>query len=94
MGGPAWLGRTNRSVAGRSTQSSISAAANVSDVRTNGAHDLDASVFNYFTLGGERILRLKIFSYNVTNSVQFGYPNVFWNPSPMPANMSGFGDHL
>jgi hypothetical protein len=66
----------------------------VSDVRTNGAHDLDASVFNNFTLGGERILRLEISSYNVTNSVQFGYPNVFWNPSPTPANTSGFGDHI
>ena len=63
----------------------------LSDVRTNGAHDLDASVFKNFTLGAQRVLRLEISSYNVTNSVQFGYPSVFWNPSPTPANMSGFG---
>lgn len=63
----------------------------LSDVRTNGAHDLDASIFKNFTLGSERVLRLELSSYNVTNSVQFGYPNVFWNPNPTPANMSGFG---
>ncbi|MGO8720477.1 MAG: carboxypeptidase regulatory-like domain-containing protein [Acidobacteriaceae bacterium] len=63
----------------------------LSDVRTNGAHDLDASIFKNFALGGERVLRFEVSSYNVTNSVQFGYPNVFWNPSPTPANMSGFG---
>jgi hypothetical protein len=67
------------------------APAFLSHVRTNGAHDLDASVFKNFTLGGDRVLRLELSSYNVTNSVQFGYPNVFWNPNPTPANMSGFG---
>jgi hypothetical protein len=36
-------------------------------------------------------LRLEVSSYNVTNSVQFGYPNVFWNPSPTADNMAGFG---
>lgn len=63
----------------------------LSDVRTNGAHDLDASIFKNFHMGSDRVLRLEVSSYNVTNSVQFGYPNVFWNPSPTPANMSGFG---
>jgi hypothetical protein len=63
----------------------------LSSVRTNGAHDLDASIFKNFPFGGERVLRLEVSSYNVTNSAQFGYPNVFWNPSPTSANMSGFG---
>jgi hypothetical protein len=30
-------------------------------------------------------------SYNITNSVQLGYPSVFWNPSPTPDNMATFG---
>lgn len=33
----------------------------------------------------------RISSYNAMNSVQFGYPSAFWNPSPTAANMSGFG---
>jgi hypothetical protein len=63
----------------------------LSDVRTNGAHDLDASLFKMVDLGQGRVLRLEVSAYNVTNSVQFGYPNVFWNPSPTAANMAGFG---
>jgi hypothetical protein len=62
-----------------------------SDVRTNGAHDLDASIFKNFTLGGERVLQFSVYSYNITNSVEFGYPNVFWYPTPTTANMTGFG---
>ena len=67
------------------------APATLGSVRTDGAHDLDVSLFKNLTLGGERNLRLEVSSYNVTNSVQFGYPNVFWNPSPTADNMSGFG---
>jgi hypothetical protein len=63
----------------------------LSDVRTNGAHDLDASIYKNFNLRGDQVLRLEVSSYNVTNSVQFGYPSVFWNPEPTPDNMSGFG---
>ncbi|MGA7521738.1 MAG: carboxypeptidase regulatory-like domain-containing protein [Acidobacteriaceae bacterium] len=63
----------------------------LSDVRTNGAHDLDLSLYKNFRLGEGRNLRLEVSSYNLTNSVQFGYPSVFWNPSPNSANMSGFG---
>ena len=63
----------------------------LSDVRTNGAHDLDLSLYKNVGLGEGRTLRLEISSYNLTNSVQFGYPSVFWNPSPTSANMSGFG---
>lgn len=61
------------------------------NVRTNGAHNLDASIFKNFTMGGQRSLRLEVSTYNATNSVQYGYPNVFWNPNPTAVNMSGFG---
>lgn len=70
-----------------------SAPAYLSSVRTDGAHDLDLSVYKNFTLGGERNLRIEVSSYNVTNSVQFGYPNVFWNQGAAgdPGLMAGFG---
>ena len=31
--------------------------------------------------------------YNVTNTVQYGYPNVFWNPAAVqdPTVLDGFG---
>jgi len=67
------------------------APAFLSHVRTDGAHDLDVSLYKNLSLGGERTLRLEVSSYNVTNSVQFGYPNVLWNPSPTADNMAGFG---
>jgi hypothetical protein len=67
------------------------APAFLSHVRMNGAHDLDLSVYKDFHLGEHRNLRFEVHSYNVTNSVQFGSPNVFWNPSPTPENMAGFG---
>ena len=65
----------------------------LSNVRTDGAHDLDVSLFKSFSLGGERDLRLDVSSYNVTNSVQFGYPSVFWNPAVQsdPSVLTGFG---
>jgi hypothetical protein len=67
------------------------APAFLSSVRTDGAHDLDVSLYKNFAMPGERNLRFEISSYNVTNSVQMGYPNVFWNPQPTPDNMAGFG---
>ena len=75
---------TSQFVAGKSSRF-------LSHVRTDGASNLDASLFKNVKLGGERNLRLEVSSYNVTNSVQFGYPSVFWRPSPTPANMAGFG---
>jgi hypothetical protein len=68
-----------------------SAPAYLSSVRTDGAHDLDLSVYKNFAMGGERNLRIEVSSYNVTNSVQYGYPNVFWNQDPTPEDMAGFG---
>ena len=69
------------------------APAYLSSVRTDGAHSLDASVYKTFKLGGDRALRLEMSAYNVANSVQFGYPNVFWNPSEVtdPTVMATFG---
>ncbi len=65
----------------------------LSNVRTDGAHDLDVSLYKSFTLGGDRSVRLEVSSYNVTNSVQFGYPSVFWNPAVQtdPTVLAGFG---
>ena len=68
------------------------APAFLSHVRTDGAADLDISLFKSFTLGKERSVRFEVSSYNITNSVQFGYPNVFWNPTPTTDNMAGFGE--
>jgi Carboxypeptidase regulatory-like domain len=67
------------------------AAAFLSHVRTDGAADLDVSLFKSFSIGKERNIRFEVSSYNITNSVQFGYPNVFWNPTPTTDNMAGFG---
>lgn len=69
------------------------APAFLSSVRTNGAHDLDVSLYKVFSFGAERNLRFEVSSYNVTNSEQFGYPNIFWNPQAEtnPSVMAGFG---
>jgi hypothetical protein len=61
------------------------------DVRTGGARDLDGSIYKTFTMTGEKSLRVEVTSYNLTNTPQFGYPNVFWNPTPTPDNMKAFG---
>jgi hypothetical protein len=69
------------------------APAFLSSIRTDGAHQLDLSLYKNFALGKERNIRLEIASYNVTNSVQYGYPSVFWNPDSVndPTVMAGFG---
>ena len=67
------------------------ASAFLAHVRTDGAADLDISLFKTVSLGKEKSLRFEVSSYNITNSVQMGYPSVFWNPSPTPDNMAGFG---
>jgi Carboxypeptidase regulatory-like domain len=66
-------------------------AAYLSNVRTDGAHQADVSLYKNFPMRGERNLRFEIAAYNVSNTVQLGYPAVFWNPQPSPANMAGFG---
>lgn len=67
------------------------APAYLANVRTDGAHDLDVSLYKNFKLPREMNLRFEVAAYNFTNSVQFGYPNVFWNPSPDTTTMAGFG---
>lgn len=69
------------------------APAYLSNVRTAGARDLDASIFKSFALPHANSLRLELAAYNVTNSVQFSYPAVFWNPQAAtnPSVMAGFG---
>jgi Carboxypeptidase regulatory-like domain/TonB dependent receptor len=67
------------------------APAFLSSVRTEGGRDLDVSLFKNFRFGENKKLQLQVSSYNVANYVQLGAPNIFWNPSPTPANMAGFG---
>jgi hypothetical protein len=69
------------------------APAFLSSVRTAGARDLDVSLYKVFPMGAERNLRFEISSYNVTNTEQFGYPNIFWNPQEQfdSTVMAGFG---
>ena len=51
------------------------------------------SLYKTFALPHENALRLEIAAFNVTNTVQFGSPNVFWNPSYAtdPSVLAGFG---
>jgi hypothetical protein len=62
-----------------STPSSLfvagTAPAYLDHVRTNGAHDLDLSVYKLFHFGKETNLRFEASAYNVTNSVQFAAPS-------------------
>lgn len=60
-------------------------------VRTDGGHNLDASTFKNFPFTERTNLQLEFAAYNLTNTPQLGYPRVFWNPRPTPANMAGFG---
>ncbi|MGH9466690.1 MAG: TonB-dependent receptor, partial [Terriglobales bacterium] len=51
-------------------------------VRTDGAHNLDLSIQKHFPFSESKDLSLQLAAYNFTNSVQYGYPNVFWNEGP------------
>jgi len=52
------------------------APAYLDHVRTRGARDLDLSIYKTFNFGETRALRFDVSSYNITNTAQFGYPNV------------------
>jgi hypothetical protein len=52
------------------------APAYLDHVRTMGARDLDISLYKAFPMGEKRNLRLEISSYNVTNTPQYGSPDV------------------
>jgi hypothetical protein len=64
----------------------------VSQLRTDGGRNLDASLFKNIKIGEHKNLQFQFAAYNVTNYVQLGYPSVFWNPTPTAANMAGFGE--
>jgi hypothetical protein len=80
------------------------APAFLDHVRTQGARNLDVSLYKSFSLGETKELRFDVSSYNVFNKAQFGYPSI---PSidsvnnaiqaaisagqPVPANPSNFG---
>jgi hypothetical protein len=68
------------------------ASAFLSHVRTNGAHDIDLTLLKNFPLGKNANVRFEISSFNITNSVQLGFPSVFWNENPTADNMAGFGE--
>jgi Carboxypeptidase regulatory-like domain len=52
------------------------APAYLDHVRTRGARDLDLSLYKTFALGEVRNLRFDVSAYNITNTPQYGYPNV------------------
>ena len=52
------------------------APAYLDNVRTRGARDLDLSIYKTFKLGETKALRFDVSAYNITNTAQFGYPNV------------------
>ncbi len=53
------------------------APAYLDHVRTRGARDLDLSIFKTFPIGETKALRFDVSSYNITNTPQYGYPNVY-----------------
>jgi Carboxypeptidase regulatory-like domain len=52
------------------------APAYLDHVRTRGARDLDLSAFKAFKIGDNKNLRFDVSSYNISNTPQYGYPNV------------------
>ncbi len=64
------------------------APAFLSSVRTDGGRDWDLSLAKNIRIAENKSLQLQVFAYNLTNYVQFGYPNVFWNPTASATNTS------
>ncbi len=52
------------------------APAYLDHVRTRGARDLDLSIYKAFAFGETRSLRFDASAYNISNTPQYGYPNV------------------
>jgi len=52
------------------------APAYLDHVRTQGARNLDVSIYKTFRFGESKALRFDISSYNLFNKAQFGYPSV------------------
>ncbi|MCI0420359.1 MAG: TonB-dependent receptor [Acidobacteria bacterium] len=57
------------------------------NVRTDGASNLDLSIFRNFSVGEQKNLQFRAETFNLTNSVQLGHPNATWNPR----DLSTFG---
>ena len=57
------------------------------DVRSDGSHNLDASLLKEFSFSERTRLQFQLAAFNVANSVQLGIPNAYWNP----ANLASFG---
>jgi len=52
------------------------APAYLDNVRTQGAHNLDVSIYKTFKVTENKALRFDISSYNLFNTAQFGGPNL------------------
>ncbi|HZB87770.1 MAG TPA: carboxypeptidase regulatory-like domain-containing protein [Terracidiphilus sp.] len=88
-----------------STPSSLfvpgTAPAYLDHLRTEGAQDLDLSVYKHFAFGETKDLRFEVSSYNIANRAQLGYPttpDIFdtltppptqANPNPQPPAAAG-----
>lgn len=59
----------------------------LSQVRADGIHNLDLSVFKNFRITEHKSLQFRTEFFNITNSVQLGIPNSNWNPN----NLATFG---
>lgn len=73
-----------------------SAGAILPGIRAQGTRNLDLSLAKHFKFGEEKDLEVRAAAYNFTNTVQFGYPNVFWSPEnygqqPSADDQGGFG---
>lgn len=52
----------------------------LSNIRADGAHNIDFSIFKNFVLHEGMNLQFRAEAFNLTNSVQWGIPNTKWNP--------------
>jgi hypothetical protein len=52
------------------------APAFLDHVRTQGARNIDVSIYKSFSFGETKALRFDVSSYNLFNTPQFGYPNI------------------
>jgi len=57
------------------------------DVRSDGTHNLDASLSKDFRFNERMRLQFQLSVFNFTNSVQLGIPDANWNPN----NLASFG---
>jgi hypothetical protein len=72
------------------------AGAILPGIRTDGTHNLDLAIAKHFKFTESKDLQIRASAYNFTNSVQFGYPNVFWSPenfgqAPNAGDQADFG---